>query len=59
MTDKQPAFVTRVIEDGGLDCANCGQWRGLYGDQYIETCPHCKDEEFDIYLIVEKAEQLP
>lgn len=43
-------YIRDTIEAGGVDCENCNQWRGLYGNEYVEKCPHCGDEEFNIYI---------
>lgn len=52
-------WLTTTIEAGGVDCGGCGQWRGLYGDQYIEECPNCQDDEFDIFVVDEMSETVP
>lgn len=48
--------LVRIKEEGGLHCERpnpngeglCEQWRGLYGNDLIEPCPHCGDKEFTL-----------
>lgn len=46
-------------------CANCQMRRSrlhkcaVCGDQYIETCPNCGDDEFDIFIVDQMAETIP
>jgi hypothetical protein len=40
-------WLDRVIDDGGEECLNCGEWRILHGRE-IEDCS-CGDEAYDIY----------
>lgn len=44
-------WLTNVIQGGGENCRNCGQWR-ILRDREIKECPQCGDEAFDIYDVV-------
>lgn len=56
------SFERRVLGDGGWMCGNCEHWRIIKrhrdGDEcapYIEECPECGDEAFDVFGDDEKV----
>lgn len=47
LPNADPPWLTRVIENNGENCGNCGQWR-LLSNPIVERCPNCGDDEYNI-----------
>lgn len=41
--------VSEIIEEGGLYCLNCNEWRRARRSGDVEDCPNCADEGWNLY----------
>jgi hypothetical protein len=42
-------WLQSALDDHGVECGNCGEWRILADDRRTIKACVCGDEEFDLY----------
>ena len=47
-------WLETVLNEIGDSCGNCGQWRRLIDDYFLEKCPNCGDEEVYVFDVEER-----
>lgn len=47
----------QVLSDSGAECGNCGAWRRLVDDYFLEKCRGCGDEEE--YIFSNDEDEIP